>query len=247
MAPPGDKPPIVASVSLGPAAATERSRKQPPWIVIAMIAGAVAFGAVAALSIFTKQAPAPSPIAQGAAAPPIAATAAGQPTTAAPAVAAAEPATSASTASAGPAARGPMVASGGSPHAASGPASPPGRSLDLHSLTGSSNVAPSEDPGGGDAPAAAGQCLSGGQVQQVIGLHQLAIRRSCWERNPTSKPTVNVSVSLTVGPDGSAQSVSTSGDELSVAKCIENDVRGWHFPAMGCSQKTGFSFKFVRQ
>lgn len=84
-------------------------------------------------------------------------------------------------------------------------------------------------------------------MQQVIGLHQLAIRRSCWERNPTVKPTVNVSVSLTVGPDGSAQNVSTSGDEISVAKCIENDVRGWHFPAMGCSQKTGFSFKFVRQ
>ena len=83
--------------------------------------------------------------------------------------------------------------------------------------------------------------------QQVIGNHQLAIRRACWERNPTVKPTVNVSVSLTVGPDGSAQNVSTSGDELSVAKCIENDVRGWRFPAMGCSQKTGFSFKFVRQ
>ena len=40
-------------------------------------------------------------------------------------------------------------------------------------------------------------------------LHQLGIRRACWERNPTAKPTVNVSVSLTVGPDGSAQSVST--------------------------------------
>ncbi len=142
------------------------------------------------------------------------------------------------------AAHGPGVAMG-SGHAQAAPATP-GRSLDLHSITGG-NVAPTEDPGGGDAPAAPGQCLSGGQVQQVIGLHQLAIRRSCWERNPTVKPTVNVSVSLTVGPDGSAQSVSTSGDEASVAKCIENDVRAWHFPAMGCSQKTGFSFKFVRQ
>ena len=52
---------------------------------------------------------------------------------------------------------------------------------------------------------------------------------------------------MTVGADGSAQGVSASGDEPSVAKCIENDVRGWHFPAMGCSQKTGFPFKFVRQ
>jgi hypothetical protein len=120
-----------------------------------------------------------------------------------------------------------------------------GRSLDLHGLTGG-NVTPTEDPGS-EGPKAPGQCFSEGQVQQVIGMHQLAIRRSCWERNPTSKPTVNVSVALTIGPDGAAQSVSASGDEASVAKCIENDVRGWRFPAMGCSQKTSFSFKFVRQ
>jgi hypothetical protein len=84
-------------------------------------------------------------------------------------------------------------------------------------------------------------------VQQVIGLHQVALRRSCWERNPTSKPTVNVTIGLTIGPDGSAQSVSATADEASVAKCVENDVRGWHFPAMGCSQQTSFSLHFVRQ
>jgi predicted Zn finger-like uncharacterized protein len=246
MAPPGDKPPIVASTSVAPAVRSdERSRKQPPWIVIAMIAGAVAFGAVAALSIFVKPTPPTAPIAQGAAAPPPAVTAApGSSAAAATTNATTEPTASTPAATAAPTGRGP-VAMGGAPHAAAAPTTP-GRSLDLHSLAGA-NVAPSEDPGGGDAPASAGQCLSGGQVQQVIGLHQLAIRRACWERNPTVKPTVNVSVTLTVGPDGSAQNVATSGDELSVAKCIENDVRAWHFPAMGCSQKTGFSFKFVRQ
>jgi hypothetical protein len=121
------------------------------------------------------------------------------------------------------------------------------RGLDLHSMSPGSNVLPTDDPGGGDAPKAAGQCLSEGQVVQVLGVHQLAIRRTCWERNPTTKQSVNVTVSLTVGPDGSAQGVSASGDEPSVAKCIENDVRAWHFPAMGCSQKTAIPFKFVRQ
>jgi hypothetical protein len=52
---------------------------------------------------------------------------------------------------------------------------------------------------------------------------------------------------VTIGPDGVPQNASASGDDPSVAKCVENDVRGWHFPALGCSQKTGFSFKFVRQ
>jgi hypothetical protein len=117
--------------------------------------------------------------------------------------------------------------------------------LDLHGLTGNS-VTPTDDPGdnGSKAP---GQCFSSGQVTQVIGLHQPGIRRACWERNPTTKPTVNVSVSLTIGPDGSPQAVSANADESSVAKCVENDVRSWRFPAMGCSQQTSFSFHFVRQ
>src|SRR5260370_28257090 len=120
-----------------------------------------------------------------------------------------------------------------------------GRSRDLSGLS-RSHILPGEDPGSEGAKAP-GQCFSEGQVQQVIGLHQVGVRRACWERNPTTKPTVNVAVALTIGPDGSAQGVTTTSDEPSVAKCIENDVRGWRFPAMGRSQKTGFSFKFVRQ
>jgi hypothetical protein len=118
--------------------------------------------------------------------------------------------------------------------------------LDLHSLTQTNNVTPTDETGG-ESARAPGQCISEGQVQQVLGAHQSAIRRACWERNPSTKPTVNVSVSLTIGGDGSAQGVSASGDDPSVAKCIENDVRNWRFPAMGCAQRTNIPFKFVRQ
>ena len=116
--------------------------------------------------------------------------------------------------------------------------------LDLKGLGG--NIVPTDEPGSG-GPKAAGQCFSEGQVQQVIGLHMQALKRTCWERNPSTKLTVNVTVTMTIGPDGTPQSIGSSGDELSVAKCIENDVRGWHFPAMGCSQKTAIPFKFARQ
>jgi predicted Zn finger-like uncharacterized protein len=238
-APPGAAPPAVAPASLAPPPVDTRGKRQPPWIVIAMIAASVAFGTVAGISLFFK--PAPQVIVQAPAATAAAVTAA----PVAPAVVTtSEPVASAPIASAAPsqASRGPAAA--GARSASS--ATPPGRSLDLHSLTQGTSVAPGEEPGSENA-AAPGQCLSGGQVQQVIQLHQLALRRACWERNPTTKPTVNVGVQLTVGPDGSAQGVSTTGDEPSVTKCIETDVRGWHFPAMGCSQKTGFSFKFVRQ
>ncbi len=75
----------------------------------------------------------------------------------------------------------------------------------------------------------------------------MGIRRTCWERNTSTKNAVNVSVSLTIGPDGTPQGTTATGDDPAVAKCIENDVRGWHFPAMGCSQKIAVPFKFVRQ
>jgi predicted Zn finger-like uncharacterized protein len=237
-----EKPPIVASVSASiPPARSDRG-KQPPWIAIGMLLMFVAFGTMAGVAVFFNKSPAsaaPTP-----AAPTTATAAAVTPPPAAPTAAPAEPVASAAP-SATTTGHAPIAA--GTPHPAAAAAAAPGRSLDLHALTQGTSVAPTDEPGGGDAPAAAGQCLSGGQVQQVIQLHQLAIRRSCWERNPTTKPTVNVSVSMTVASDGSAQGVSASGDELSVAKCIENDVRTWHFPAMGCSQKTSFAFKFVRQ
>jgi hypothetical protein len=101
-----------------------------------------------------------------------------------------------------------------------------------------------DDPEGAGVP---GQCISGSQVQQVIANHQVAIRRACWERSPSMKPSANVSVSLTVMGDGSAQSISATGDDPAVAKCLETDIHNWRFPAMGCSQKTSFGFKFVRQ
>jgi predicted Zn finger-like uncharacterized protein len=237
IAPPGEAAPLVAS-SRPPAYAP--ARKAPPWMAIAMIAGTVAFGTVFGISVFFKQSPPAQVVVQVPAAPtaPPAVAAPAAPTAAAPV----DPGPAVSVALNNPA---PRAGNGGSHGAQTAPTST-GRSLDLHSLSQGANIAPGEDPGG-EAPAAPGQCLSGGQVQQVIGLHQVAIRRTCWERNPTTKPTVSVSVAMTVGPDGSAQNVSATGDELSVAKCIENDVRGWHFPAMGCAQKTGFSFKFVKQ
>jgi predicted Zn finger-like uncharacterized protein len=225
-----------AAFSLPPVA----PKKPVPWLALAMVAGAIAFGVTAGLT----RSPAPAPVVQAPAAPTVVSTAAVNTgaTTASPesAPTSNQVVTKTSTTTGG----GPKtaIATG----AAATTATAGGRSLDLHSLTQNSNVAPTaEDPNEG--PKAPGQCFSQGQVQSVIGMHQLAIRRSCWERDPTTKPTVNVSVSMTIGTDGSAQAVAASGDESSVVKCIENDVRGWHFPAMGCSQKTGFSFKFVRQ
>jgi len=242
MAPPRGATPIVAASLPPPAAAS--AKKSPPWIPIAMVASAMSFGAVAAYALLFRPTPPPSVVVQvPGAAPTVVIPVA---PSASAATESSEPAsTTTSAAGAKPAGAGPN-----GPKAAPSPvalgATPAGRSLDVHSLTGTNVVAPTDEPSI-EGPKAPGQCFSEGQVQQVIGLHQLAIRRSCWERSATTKSTVNVGVTMTIGSDGSAQSVVAQGDDPAVAKCIENDVRGWHFPAMGCSQKTGFSFKFVRQ
>jgi len=224
-----------------PSTPSARARKGTPWMAIAMVAAAVAFGVTLGLAFVLRpaqqvvvQVPAPTVTAA--------------PTNSAPAVAAAAPTTTASAAptTTAAAATAPHAVAMGGPRAAATPSGPRRGPIDLRGLTGGTSISPIDDPGseGSHAP---GTCFSSGQVQQVIGLHQVGIRRACWERNPTSKPTVNVSVSLTIAPDGSAQNVSASADEASVAHCVESDVRAWRFPAMGCSQQTSFSFHFVRQ
>jgi predicted Zn finger-like uncharacterized protein len=232
--------PASAQAATASADAGTGSRKGAPWMAIAMTAAAVAFGMTAAIAVFMRPQPTPAPVVVQMPAP-----IPGPVNAPAPATQPSSDLAPAASATASPGK--PSVAWAGGAKSAPTPAAAGGRSLDLHSLTQGTTIAPTDDPGSESAPKAAGQCFSEGQVQQVIGLHQIALRRACWERSSTPKPTVNVAVSMTIGPDGSAQNVSASGDETSVAKCIENDVRGWHFPALGCSQKTGFSFKFVRQ
>jgi predicted Zn finger-like uncharacterized protein len=245
---PAAAPAVAPAASLAtpiPLATDLRGRRQPPWGAIALIVGAVAFGITVAIIMFLPRTPPPTA--------PVAVQVPAAPTTAAPALSAAAPSapeTAEPTPTAAPTAKRPAnnaSAAPKEPPQAVASAAPPARGpLDLHGLTGQSTVSPTDDTGG-DSPKAPGQCFSQGQVQQVMSLHQTAIQRSCWERNPSNRSAVKVSISLTIEPDGSTQAVSASSEEASVARCVENDVRGWRFPSMGCSQKVGFSYNFVRQ
>jgi predicted Zn finger-like uncharacterized protein len=248
---PAAVPLATASISVS-ADSTRDRRGGPPWIVIGMLAAFIAFGSVSAVLVFgQRNAPAPAPVAAPVGptreAPPAAASAATlPPSPAAPA----DLVASAPTASAPPptkgglgAIAGPRMAAAAAPSASPSPTT--GRSLDLHGLSGNT-VAPTDEMGS-EGPKATGQCFTEGQVQQVMGQHSVAIRRTCWERGTSAKTSANISVSLTIGPDGSTQGVSATGDDPAVAHCVENDVRNWRFPSMGCSQKIAVPFKFVRQ
>ncbi|HEX3343610.1 MAG TPA: GYF domain-containing protein [Polyangiaceae bacterium] len=241
--------PMTPSPSMAPGSLSfgVPTKKGPPWMAIAMVAAATAFGITAAVAVFLRPAPQPTPVVVQV--PGVPATVAAAATATATTTSTSDvPDPGAPTVAVGPR----PVAMAGAPKATPSAAAPTAAAhgpLDLHGLTGGTTISPVDDPGGGgsEGPKAPGQCISEGQVQQVIGLHSVGLRRACWERSTASKTTANVTVSLTIAADGSAQGVSASGDEASVASCIASDVRNWHFPAMGCSQRTAIPFHFVRQ
>jgi hypothetical protein len=122
-----------------------------------------------------------------------------------------------------------------------------GGGLDLSGLK-SGGPRPELDPqGAGGGKATASGCYAQGDIQRVIGARQGGVRRLCWTNATTSSTSVGVNVSMTIGPQGNVERVSATGDDGSVARCVESDVRRWTFPAGGCSQRTTFSLKFIRQ
>jgi predicted Zn finger-like uncharacterized protein len=220
-------------------------RRATPWIAIAMIVLAAAFGITAAIAIFFRPNPTqPTPVViQMSGTPALPA----PPTTAAPTSTdtATAPVASTSSSSTKP---GPIAANANTTAKPGATATPTARGpgVDLSGLTGQRSDPTPTDNGGGSS-AAPGQCLSEGQVQSVISQHYAGIKRACWERSGSTKSAANISVSLTVSPGGDATGVSASGDDPVIANCIASDVRSWHFAGGGCAQRVNIPFHFVRQ
>ncbi|MBX3224327.1 MAG: zinc-ribbon domain-containing protein [Labilithrix sp.] len=123
---------------------------------------------------------------------------------------------------------------------------PEKKGLDLGNLVpngGGPSVGPNSAPGSGS-----GGGLDQAGVERVVAVHRNGVKRTCWERGGADqKSSVNVTVTANVAPNGSVSSTSSSGDDPVVAKCIENQVKSWQFPAPGASTTINIPFKFVRQ
>ena len=102
---------------------------------------------------------------------------------------------------------------------------------------------------GSSGPSAgSGGGLDSSSVERVVATHRTGVKRTCWERGGADqKSSVNVTISATVAPNGSVSSTSSSGDDPVVAKCIEQQVKAWHFNAPGSTTTVNIPFKFVRQ
>lgn len=129
----------------------------------------------------------------------------------------------------------------------------PGGGLDLGGLAGSAK-GPSGSTGSGSS-GSAGQQLDSDAISKTVGRYKTSVQRSCWQpaldtRDKDAPSSARVSVTIVVGPSGSVQSVSTSGDPKGyrgLASCIAGRVRGWQFPASGGTTTVNVPFVFAAQ
>jgi predicted Zn finger-like uncharacterized protein len=234
--------PLPATPSFLPPAPVEK--RPPPFIAIAMIVLAAAFGVTAAIVLLK---PAPQVVVQvpaGATAAPQAAPTA----TATPTAAAAAPTDSAATApTSSSSAPGKVAsASGGRTGGAAIPGKPaavtdPSLQALIQGAAGGNG--PTAGPGGGPG-GGAGAELTSDQVQSVLQSHQVGLKRTCWDRVQTQSSTVNETVHIVVGASGQVSSASASGNDPVVGHCIEGEVRRWSFPGSG---EINIPFHFLRQ
>lgn len=213
-------------------------KKGPPWIPIAMLAAALAFGITAAVVIFLPKPNAPVP-------------AETKPPQLAPSARAVDPAVPPPDPSAPIAqiedSKGPgtkPASGGGSGKGSSAPAA--AGAADLKGLLGGggNTVGPSAGGTGGGAGAGSGS-RSQQQIERTVQSYMPGVKRGCWDTS--NAPSGDVRAAITIGASGAVQNVSsTSGDPV-LARCIETKVRGWKFPPPGGTQVVNVPFKFLRQ
>jgi hypothetical protein len=128
----------------------------------------------------------------------------------------------------------------------------------LKGLTGLSGLGPSGGPAGTGGPSGAtggGGQLDGGQIQATVSRYTGSVKRRCWQpaldaRAKDAPTTAKVTVTITVGPSGSVQNATTSGDPrgyTGLANCIASSVRAWSFPASGGQTIANVPFVFAGQ
>lgn len=236
----GDKGPDAAVMALARPShghETQARRKSPPWTVVAIVVLSIVFVATA-VAVFFPRRPAQAPTASAAKSPPPPpAELPSVPTVSTESTAFEFPAASAS-ASATTSAR---FTGAGHP-AKTGPADPALVGL----LRGPTGPASGGASGAGQGPSA-GAALTPDELQTVVADRSPALRRVCWERMEGTPTSVKVTARVKVGPAGQVQGASASGNDQAVARCIENSIRAWHFPASGGVTEVNIPFTFLRQ
>jgi hypothetical protein len=99
----------------------------------------------------------------------------------------------------------------------------------------------------GPGPSGGSGTFDQASIERVVNTRKAGVKRVCLERSTSTASTTKVTATLTIAPNGQVQNVSTTGDEPVVAKCIEQQLRSWSFPAPGDTKTVQIPFVFVRQ
>jgi hypothetical protein len=84
-------------------------------------------------------------------------------------------------------------------------------------------------------------------IERVVNSRKAGVKRTCLERSNSTASSTKVTATITIAASGAVQNVSTAGDDPTVAKCIENQLRNWSFPPPGEVKTVQIPFVFVRQ
>jgi hypothetical protein len=86
--------------------------------------------------------------------------------------------------------------------------------------------------------------LSQADIQRVVQQGAGSLKQTCW-RPDGGGLDVRVLVHMVIAPTGRVQSTSSSGNDASVAKCVESVIDTWTFPSSSGSTSVDIPFHFV--
>lgn len=101
--------------------------------------------------------------------------------------------------------------------------------------------------GNSPSPSAGGGAFDQAAIERVVAQRKAGVKRTCLERSGSTASSTKVAATITIAPNGTVQSVSSAGDDPAVAKCIEQQLKSWTFPAPGETKQVQIPFVFVRQ
>ncbi len=92
-----------------------------------------------------------------------------------------------------------------------------------------------------------GASLSSADIQRVVQQNAPALKQTCWGADAGATADVQLRVHMIIAPSGKVQTVSASGNDAGVSKCVEGVIAGWVFPASNAPTTVDVPFHFIRQ
>jgi len=95
--------------------------------------------------------------------------------------------------------------------------------------------------------------LDAASIARVAAAHRPEVKHACWDPIGSDAPRgrkASVTVLATVGINGVVEEASSTGSDPKLAKCVEDQLRGWRFPSRDPGDgavRVTLPFEFMRE